>query len=228
MNPTEGNMQVNVSMDEKIDMMLNTMNSLLLEIKEIRKENRECYDKVKELEMENAKKEMEIEKLRTKVEQLEKLDGKVEQLERNKRKNNIIITGIDIKIDNPKREIENFMKTHFKLNISTREVHKIGDKRYVVELESLGKKLEVMNTKGRIKYLKDNKIYIGNDLTENERHIQTEIRKIAKEEKEKGHSVKVGYQYLTIDSTKWKWNRENKQLELNSMEKTGNQRVPKN
>jgi hypothetical protein len=42
-------------------------------------------------------------------------------------------------------------------------------------------------------------------MTLNEREIQAELRKLAREEKEKRNSVKVGYQKLQINGNWVKW-----------------------
>ncbi|KAJ8912534.1 hypothetical protein NQ315_014478, partial [Exocentrus adspersus] len=45
------------------------------------------------------------------------------------------------------------------------------------------------------------------DLTKEERKIQKTIREKAKQEKEKGNDVKVGYQKLVVNGKVWKWNK---------------------
>ena len=48
--------------------------------------------------------------------------------------------------------------------------------------------------------------YIDDDLTVNEREIQSNLRNIAREERAKGNEVKVGYQKIMINNQWVNWN----------------------
>jgi hypothetical protein len=71
-----------------------------------------------------------------------------------------------------------------------------------VELNTFEEKINVMKNKSK---LQGQECFIDDDMTLNEREIQAELRKLAREEKEKGNSVKVGYQKLQINGNWVKW-----------------------
>lgn len=71
-----------------------------------------------------------------------------------------------------------------------------------VELNSLEDKIKIMKNKNK---LKGQDRYINDDLTRQEREIQNDLRKGAREEKEKGNEVKGSYQKLLINNwVNWK------------------------
>uniref|UniRef100_A0A6P7GQB1 Uncharacterized protein LOC114345469 n=1 Tax=Diabrotica virgifera virgifera TaxID=50390 RepID=A0A6P7GQB1_DIAVI len=98
------------------------------------------------------------------------------------------------------------------IEVKINEARKLGDKIYLVELDSKYEKMKIMKNTYKLKEL-PNRIYINDDLTKREREIQSKIRATAKEEKIKGKIAKVGYQKLILDNEVWKWNREREKLE---------------
>lgn len=77
----------------------------------------------------------------------------------------------------------------------------------------LEKKLEILRNKAKLRNTIHKKVYFESDLTENEKEIQREIKKIADKEKEKYKRVKIKYQQLIIDNEKWTWNHNKGKLE---------------
>ena len=59
--------------------------------------------------------------------------------------------------------------------------------------------------------LKGTTIFIENDMTNKEINIQNELKKIAKQEYEKGNKVRIGYQKLTINSKTFDWEEISKE-----------------
>lgn len=212
--PKKGETQDNKegSMEEIKEMMRN----IFEEIKEMRKENKEYQEDMKLIKQENEKLKLEIENLRNRIEKMETIEQKVEKIEQDKRKNNLVITGLKINAKNNeeiKQKTELFLNEHIQAEINIKKAYKTNDMMIVVELEDFEKKLEILKRKGKITYFKDNKIYIDSDLTENERKIQKELRDKAKIEKEKKNRVKIGYQYIIINGQKWIWNKKLEKLE---------------
>lgn len=105
--------------------------------------------------------------------------------------------------DSIKNKMENFLTTQLKVDTNIKEANKIGEKIYVIKLDTFEKKVEVMIIKGKTKHLKDHKIYTNNDVTDNKRLVQRKIRGKAKEDIEKGNTVKIGYLPKIF-----KWNRK--------------------
>lgn len=71
-----------------------------------------------------------------------------------------------------------------------------------VELNKFEDKLYIMRNKTK---LRGEEFFIDSDLTKNEREIQQAIRQRAREEREKGSTVKVGYQKLCINNEWVNW-----------------------
>ena len=112
------------------------------------------------------------------------------------------------------------MEKHFK-NLTNEEVI-VEDTEFIMtnaqgldivraEINTFQQKLWIMKNKYKLaRYAK--KIYIEDDLTKEERKIQSELRKKGKEEKEKGNKVKVGYKKISINNRWIKWDDLDKGL----------------
>lgn len=90
------------------------------------------------------------------------------------------------------------------VDVTVTEAYKVGknqeNKIIIAKIENTKQKTLVMTNKNK---LKGTKIIIENDLTKKELEIQRDIRLIAKEEREQGKQVKVGYQKLIINGQTW-------------------------
>lgn len=83
-----------------------------------------------------------------------------------------------------------------------------------------------MKNKSKLRNLKDIKVYIENDLTEEERKIQKLIRERAAQERKNGNKVFLGYNKITINGIRWTWDQRKMQLQK---EDTREERIsPKN
>lgn len=190
--------------NEEMEEMKKMMIEMMQQVKQNIEENKELRE---EMRKEREKWEKEKKMLADKIEGLEE---RIENMEREKRKNNIIIKG---KLDDKLRdedEVKKFLQRKLDIQVGVKNVVPIGKKRegtpsgyiFLVELESWKCKNQVMTKKSA---LKGSDIYIENDLTREERRIQAELIKIAKEEKGKGLGVKIGYKKLIIDGALYKW-----------------------
>jgi hypothetical protein len=81
-------------------------------------------------------------------------------------------------------------------------------------MEEWSGKEKVMKQKGKLREKNEEKIFIDNDLTKQERQIQKKLRIISKEEKREGKEVKVGYRKIIIERLQWRWNEERGRLEV--------------
>lgn len=77
-----------------------------------------------------------------------------------------------------------------------RNVRFVGKGDVLVELEREEGKREVMRRRGK---LKGTKIFLDDDLTREEREIQRELIKRAKEMREQGKKVWMRFQKLRVD-----------------------------
>lgn len=117
-----------------------------------------------------------------------KLEIRIENQEREKRKNKIIIKGISFEESQLEEKVEQqILKDKLKSSVKVKKAFSIKGKDnkqiIIIELNSWEEKQEVMKRKS---LLKDTNIYIENDLTKEERKVQAELRKIMRQEKEKG------------------------------------------
>jgi hypothetical protein len=56
-----------------------------------------------------------------------------------------------------------------------------------------------MLNKSKLKERKDERMYIDDDLTNEERETQKKLREEAREERDRGKSVKIGYRKIQIN-----------------------------
>lgn len=160
---------------------------MLGEIKQLRKDQVQMKEKIEinnkevkalreEIKMTNKKWE---EKYKGVEERLLKLEKKLENIEKEKRKNNIVITGLEIKKEDTEavKQVEKWMEQEMGITRKIKEVKNISQNKSVVVMESFEAKLEVFKCKSR---LRGKKLYIDSDLMPQERQIQKKIRIAAK------------------------------------------------
>ncbi|XP_011698659.1 PREDICTED: putative golgin subfamily A member 6-like protein 6 [Wasmannia auropunctata] len=132
------------------------------------------------------------------------LRRKLELMERKERKNKIVIKDLKLEVGREREEIGEFMEMEFEArnDIKNIEIVGKGEKRIaVVEIIRWERKQAIMDKKSK---LKGRKIFVDNDLTEEEKNIQKLIAKRAKIERGKGKKVKVGYRRIMIEDVMYK------------------------
>lgn len=190
----EENKSVNEGdMEELKELLLDMKSTFTAEIRELKEDLKRREDK-----WDKERKQLET--------RITVLESKVEKQERDRRRNNIVIKGMEIEDNQIKEGVEQLVKD--KLNIEVKVKHgysvkgRENKKMLIVEMNAWGYKKEIMDKKG---LLKGTKIYIDNDETLEERKIQAELRSIAREERKKGKEAKVGYQKIFIDGERYDW-----------------------
>lgn len=204
----------------KLDTILEMMKELKTEVKQIRVEQREYMMEINKLKTENnllreGGELLKRENAEIKTE-LKTLKNSIEILEREKRANNIVMTGLEVAASDPgvlKEATENFFRQNLKVETKVKSVHKLGPKTCLIQLEDEQQKREVMREKSKLRNLRDNRVYLNDDLTKGERHMQKVIRETAKEERKNGKDVKIGVRKLMINGVEWRWSREQEKLE---------------
>ncbi|KAF5273405.1 hypothetical protein FQA39_LY07422 [Lamprigera yunnana] len=171
--------------------MGNTVQYYLDGVKVKQKENR---DEMVKLRKENSEFNKEVEELSKKYEEkIEGMEQSWERIEKEKRKKSLIVTGMGIKTTNKeelKDGIEAFIKDKMEIEPIIRTAYKIGENRFVIKLDIIEQKMRILKNKNTLRDIADGKnVYIDCDLTKNERKIQAEIRKHAKEERKAGKNV---------------------------------------
>lgn len=197
-SPTSQYREKTEDMDEVKDMlreMMKTIQQNTEENKELREEirrNQKMWDKEKR-------------KLEGRIDILE---GRLEAMDKEKRKCNVIIKGLtDEQVD--ETEINNFLETNVNVKIQVKKISHISKQKegniVLVEMNTWDEKQAIMKNKFR---LKGTKVYVEHDLTLEERRIEAEIRRIAREERKKGKQVKIGYKKVIINGEIYEWSKQ--------------------
>lgn len=126
----------------------------------------------------------------------------MESQERRERKCNIVIKNKDWRQNDKKNAVKDFIREELHVDVEINEAYELKNKVMIVKLRDWEQKKLVMINK---RNLQGKDIYIESDMTKKERDIQGELRKIAKDEKSKGNTVKIGYQKIKINSKLYKW-----------------------
>lgn len=137
--------------------------------------------------------------------QLITMQEELEKAKREKIKNNITISGLQLEKENLKNKIEEFIKEKLEVDVICKKAYKNRKEIVFAELNSFEEKTNVMKNANK---LKSTKIFINNELTDKEMKIQWKLREFMKEEIKNGKRVKLGYQKLTIDNVVHKWSEK--------------------
>lgn len=213
--------------DEKLDVIIKMLTDAKEDREEIKEEIKYLRTEQQAFKGEIAKLKEENENLKKKCEELAKENEETkselrevtrttEWLENDKRRKNVIMTGLVMDTDDPnviKKRITDFLKEHLQIEVTLRSAIKLRNKTFMIKLNSESDKNMIMENKAKLKALKAMTVYINNDLTKNERNKQRQIREKAKNEKGNGKEVKVGYNKIIVDGELWKWNRDKRELE---------------
>lgn len=192
-------------MDELKHMMAGLAKNVENGIQENKRESKEIKEKLDSMEAlwSGKMKEMEhvINQMSEKVgwqdDRIAALEEQLEKQERSKRANNIIIKNIPIEGYVTGEKVEEFLKEKMQIQVTVVEAFKIGKEKenriVLAKLRDAAQKTIIMKSKRK---LIGTKTYIENDLTKQERDIQDKIWTAAREARENGERVRVGYQRL--------------------------------
>lgn len=199
--------------EDKLDQVVKMLQNLTHEIKEMREEQQQFREEIKELRKENEHIKQENVILKQKV---EKIETRIEQIEKEKRRNNIVIQGFNTESqdeNNLKKTVEEFLKINLQTEANIKNIQKLSHQVCLAEFNNRTDKEKVMRAKNKLKYLKSTRVFINDDMSKEEREIQGKIRKKAKEEKESGKNVKIGFQKIIINGEEWRWNKNEEHFE---------------
>lgn len=205
--------QFSVRMDKMEGEMRENRNTYLNEIMTLRKEMEE-ERKIRDTREEEFRKEREEWKEEKKEmnDRIKSLEMSNEKSDRERRKKNIVISGVTFNETNCKGESSEFLKEKLNIDVCVKRAHSIKTKNSsltIISLESWEQKMEVMKKKKEL----ERGIYVEDDLTQKEREIQKWLRDIAKEERNKGKDARVGYMKLYIDGRCKRYNEKTEKLE---------------
>lgn len=189
-------------MKEMSDNMAEQLKEMTKEIRGIREEQQEYRRDIQALKEENQKlnKTVTI------------LENKIEYMEKKEKKCNVIIKGLHVKENDVNEKVNTMLQEKLDIGIKVKTIMIIPNNKgpiIVAQTESWKDKEAIMKSKNK---LNGTNIYIENDLTVEERVIQTTLRKMAKDEREKGNKVVVKYNKIIINNKTWVWDKKLKNL----------------
>jgi hypothetical protein len=125
------------------------------------------------------------------------IEEKIEQREKKGRKNNVIITGIGGIRGNIERRVEEWLEREIWVKVNVKEAFKINkEKMMLAKIESWEQKKNIMLNKSKMKERKGERMYIDDDLTNEERKTQKQLREVAREKRDRGKRVKIGFREM--------------------------------
>lgn len=180
MENTDEMLQMMKVLTEEIKLIRLGQKEYMKEIIELKKENKDLREKLLELENKITKMEKSTEELCFKAQE------KLQQQKRALRKNNIIIKGLEINEQTVVKEAETLIG-NLQDNIKIKEIGLINKQKNIVlvKLSTWEDKKKIMTNKNKLSKSGVKNVYIEDDMTKEERSIQYELRKVAKEMKSK-------------------------------------------
>lgn len=212
--------------EDKLDTLISMMKDMKQdqtliknELQQLRIEQKKFSDEIMSIKKENELLREEnniIKQENMKIKQdMNDLKKNMEWLEKDKKKNNIVMSGLDVdKINNEtmKTTLENFISKNLKVDIKIKSTAKLSSKTCLIEMANEEDKYKVMKNKSKLRNLSQ-QIFINNDLTKQERNKHKQMKVIAAQEKNKGKNVKIGYNRIVVEGEEWRWNKNNETLE---------------
>lgn len=202
--------------DDKLDRILGAIQTLSEQVKELTNEQAEFKQEIRKMKTENEIIKRENAEFK---QEIRLINDKLDALEREKRRNNVVIQGIKLESTDHntiKEEMIKFMEKELGIDAEIKTAKKIGKETCLVEFNSIIGKDKVMKNKSKLRLRIGERVYINDDMTKTEREIQGKIRKQAKEEKERGNNVKIGFMKLIVNNEVWKWDKYKSSLQKES------------
>ena len=158
---------------DKLDVILQSMQEMKLdltrEIHQVREDQRKYIEEIEKLQLENVKLKRENVVIR---EELEEIKLSVERMDKDRRKNNVVISGLEIDTEDTtalKEKVEGFIEQKMGVAIQVKEVHRLGEKTCLISMGNEKDKEQIMKNKYKLKNSSDATVYINNDMTKKER-----------------------------------------------------------
>ncbi|KAH0812101.1 hypothetical protein GEV33_010690 [Tenebrio molitor] len=194
--------------------MSEEIKTLRKELAAVREENGELRKELATVreEMRGREEKGQLEKADW-MKRMEMIEEKMEQREKKERKNNVIITGIGAISGNVERGVEEWLEREIGVKVNVKEAYKINkDKMMLAKIENWEQKKNIMLSKSKLKEKKGERMYIDDDLTKEERGTQKKLRELAREERDRGKRVKIGYRKIQINRDWFRWNKRQEKL----------------
>jgi hypothetical protein len=143
------------------------------------------------------------------------IEKKMEKREKKEKKNNVIITRIGRTRGNIERGVEEWLEREGGVKVNVKEAFKVNkDKMKLAKIESWEQK-NIMLNKSKLKERKGERMYIDYDLTNEERKTQDKLKEVAREERDRGKRMKIGYRKIQINGEWFIWDEREEKLKIN-------------
>ncbi|KAK9686975.1 hypothetical protein QE152_g36799 [Popillia japonica] len=113
-----------------------------------------------------------------------------------------------------KTKVKQFIENELQVKVKTERVTKLGERTYLMQMESAADKSKVMQNKSKLKGREGDKVFINDDLSKQDRDIQKIIRTRAQQERKDGKRIKIGFRKLYLRDEEWKWDKNEQRLIL--------------
>ncbi|KAJ3621512.1 hypothetical protein MTP99_003635 [Tenebrio molitor] len=169
--------------------MREEIKTLRKELAAVREENEELRKELATVreEMRGREEKGQLEKAGW-MKRMKMIEEKMEQREKKERKNNVIITGIGAISGNIERGVEEWLEREIGVKVNVKEAFKTNkDKMMLAKIESWEQKKYIMLSK--------------------KRETQKKLRELAREERDRGKRVKIGYRKIQINGDWFRWDK---------------------
>lgn len=214
-------------MEDKLDRIVKMMEDMTMQMsdmkgdmKAMRREQKEFKEEIMMLKRENKELKEKYEEIKQEKDEMKKQLNEVrknmEWAEKDRKRNNIVVTGMTVDTKNAgsmKQTIEHFIEKNLGVNINVKTAYKLAERSCRVELESEAEKQQVMENKSKLRNLKEQRVYIDNDMTKSEQYMRKQIRAAAEGERKTGKAVKIKFNKMIVEGKVWKWNEVTGELE---------------
>jgi hypothetical protein len=99
------------------------------------------------------------------------------------------------------------------VKVKVKETFRINkDKMMLAKIENCEQKKNIMLNKSKLNGRKGERMFMDDDLTKEERETQKKLRELAKEERDRGKRVKIGYRKIQINGEWFRWDEREEKL----------------
>jgi hypothetical protein len=111
--------------------------------------------------------------------------------------------------------VEEWLEREGGVKVNVKEAFKVNkDKMKLAKIESWEQK-NIMLNKSKLKERKGERMYIDYDLTNEERKTQDKLKEVAREERDRGKRMKIGYRKIQINGEWFIWDEREEKLKIN-------------
>lgn len=220
--------RANITMEAKLDLLLKAVEEFKVSQKEFKSSLEEVNATQGDIKKELAEFKQSIQEKESRwqeeradlVSMNKQLESRLDQLERNERRNNAILSGVDVSRENATGVVKELF-AKLDPTIKTSEIRdfktQAGASKIFVRFANLEDKMKVFKAKQKLT-ISDNKgasrpVFINDDLSKKDQQINFLARKLARDFRAHNKTVKLAYRKLCVDGEWLAWNEEGEKFE---------------